>query len=111
MESQATAGIGVGRTETVPGSSVNGGGCDQEVGNIFNCEEGEYDIARLAGGGAFHRVGVGTVTRQVWLALAWGAEGDQAPLEGESCNRGCHVTGTQPGHDIICEMVKNWGGC
>lgn len=50
MESQATAGIGVGRTETVPGSSVNGGGCDQEVGNIFNCEEGEYDIARLAGG-------------------------------------------------------------
>lgn len=64
-DSQATAGIGVGRTETVPGSSVNGGGGDQEVGNIFNCEEGEYDLARLAGGcvsqgrgGDCHKTGV-----------------------------------------------------
>lgn len=61
------AGIGVRRTEPVPGSSVNGGRGDQEVGNVFDCEGGEYDIA---GGGVGHRVKVGTVTRQLWPALA-----------------------------------------
>lgn len=50
LESWVTAGIGVRRTEPVPGSSVNGGRGDQEVGNVFDCEGGEYDIA--GGGGS-----------------------------------------------------------
>lgn len=48
LEFRVTAGIEVERRfrQSVPGSSVNGGVDDQEVGNDFNCKEGEGDIAR-----------------------------------------------------------------
>lgn len=104
MESQATAGIGVGRTETVPGSSVNGGGCDQEVGNIFNCEEGEYDIARLAGG--VHFTGWGWGLSQDRCGWPWhGVQKGTRPPWRERAATGDAMS---QGHSLVMISSVRW---
>lgn len=89
--------------ETVPGSLVNGGGGDQEVGSDFDCEEGEGDIARWEE--VYHRVGVGTVTALAGpgMSFGWGPDptGGRELPQRTSCPRDIIIRG----------MVKTWGGC
>lgn len=116
LESRVTAGIGVGTTETVPGSSVNGGEGDQEVGSIFDCKEGEYDISKCGGRGFTRwgwglsqascgrpRHGVQKGTRPHWREIA--ATGD-AMSQGHSLVMISPVGWLRPGEVVNEERRK-----